>query len=239
MFDVIALPFAKAAWAGPVIAFAQVVMIDLVLASDNAVAVGMAAAGLPDKDRKKAIVLGLGGAVIMLIGLALGVQTLLKVVGLLLGGGILLLWVCWKMWRDLREHAEQVDGEATLEGNGPAVSKKPKTLTSALITILLADISMSLDNVLAVAGAARGHPYVMAFGLVLSVTMMGVAATWIAKLMMRWRWLGYVGLAIVMFVAVKMIWDGHREVVERTGKTAAYNAIMPDPLDIKGPKPAQ
>ena len=210
-------------------------MIDLVLAGDNAVAVGMAAAGLPDKDRRKAIVLGLGGAVVMLIGLALVAVKLLQVIGLLLGGGILLLWVCWKMWRDLRSHghAEELEGEAALEDRPLKPPHKPKTLGSALITILIADISMSLDNVLAVAGAAREHPYVLIFGLMLSISLMGLAASWIAHLLNRWRWIGYIGLVIVLIVAVKMVWEGHRQVVEGLGETKAYNAVMPDPLDIK------
>jgi YjbE family integral membrane protein len=226
------------AWAGPLIAFGQVVMIDLVLAGDNAVAVGMAAAGLPEKDRRKAIVLGLGGAVIMLISLALVVQKLLNVIGLQLAGGFLLLIVCWKMWRDLHDHgAEEKLGEAALEHTTPIKGRRAKTLGGALAAILLADLAMSLDNVLAVAGASLGHPYVLVAGLILSVTLMGVAASWIAKLLSRWRWLGYVGLIIVVYVAGQMIWQGHREVVEGIGKTRAYNALMPDPLDIK-PAPA-
>jgi YjbE family integral membrane protein len=227
-------------WAGPVAAFAQVVMIDLVLAGDNAVAVGMAAAGLPEKDRRKAIVLGLGAAVVMLVSLALVVRSLLNIIGLSLAGGLILLWVCWKMWRDLRSHAREAasQGQAALNGEPCAPSSKPKSLGSALLTILIADISMSLDNVLAVAGAALKHPYVLVFGLLLSITLMGVAATWIAKLLNRWRWIAYIGLAIVLFVACKMIWDGHRQVVEGLGQTGAYNAVMPDLFDIKpGPKP--
>jgi YjbE family integral membrane protein len=222
-------------WAGPVAAFVQVVMIDLVLAGDNAVAVGMAAAGLPEKDRRKAIVLGLSAAVVMLISLALVVQHLLNIIGLALAGGLILLWVCWKMWRDLRDHgrADDAQGEAALEGKPGKRPQKPKTLAGALVTILIADLSMSLDNVLAVAGASLKHPYVLVFGLLLSITLMGVAATWIARLLNRWRWVGYVGLAIVLFVACKMIWDGHRQVVEGLGKTSAYNALMPGPLDIK------
>jgi YjbE family integral membrane protein len=221
-------------WAGPVIAFAQVVMIDLVLAGDNAVAVGMAAAGLPDKDRRKAIVLGLAGAVVMLISLALVVQKLLNIIGLQLAGGFLLLIVCWKMWRDLHDHgAEEKIGEETLDHPTVLKSRKAKTLGGALAAILLADLAMSLDNVLAVAGASLGHPYVLVAGLILSVTLMGVAASWIAKLLTRWRWLGYIGLAIVVYVAAQMIWQGHRQVVRGIGKTGAYNALMPSPLDIK------
>jgi YjbE family integral membrane protein len=225
--------FSSQAWAGPLIAFGQVVMIDLVLAGDNAVAVGMAAAGLPEKDRRKAIVLGLSGAVVMLISLALVVQKLLNVIGLQLAGGFLLLIVCWKMWRDLRQGAEENIGEATLEHQTTSKGRKAKTLGGALAAILLADLAMSLDNVLAVAGASIGHPYVLIAGLILSVTLMGVAASWIARFLARWRWLGYVGLAIVVYVAAQMIWQGHREVVQGIGQTGAYNALMPDRLDIR------
>ncbi len=233
-----------AQYGGPVAAFFQVVMIDLALAGDNAVAVGLAAAGLPDKERRKAIVLGLTGAAVMLIGFALIAVQLLNLIGLLLAGGILLLWVCWKMWRDLREHsAERDEGEAAVEdAAGISHHVKPhrgqaKTLAGALATILLADLSMSLDNVLAVAGAAREHPAVLVFGLVLSVTMMGLAAAWIARLLMKWRWLGYLGLAIIVYVSLHMIWEGHRQVVVRMGKTGAYNAAAPAFLDIS-PKEA-
>jgi YjbE family integral membrane protein len=227
--------------AGAVAAFAQVVMIDLMLASDNAVAVGMAASGLPAKKRRQAIVLGLAGAVVMLIGFALVAVQLLKVIGLLFAGGLLLLWVCWKMYRDLREHGAEVAAEHDLEhiAHGEAVDevtavpgKKTKTLAGALFQILLADISMSLDNVLAVAGAAREHPGVLVFGLLLSVTLMGVAASFIAKLMMRFRWLGWIGLAIVILVSGRMIWEGHRDLVVDLNKAAAYNAMVPDFMDI-------
>jgi YjbE family integral membrane protein len=229
---------------GPLAAFFQVVLIDVTLAGDNAVAVGMAAAGLPAKDRRRAIIFGMGGAVVLLVGFAMIAVQLLKVIGLLLAGGLLLLWVCWKMYRDLRQgHAEAIGEQAmenALAGGRHTIeeAKQPKTLMAALIQILLADISMSLDNVLAVAGAAREHPQVLIFGLLLSVSLTAVAATFIAKLLTRWRWLGYVGLVMVMFVAGRMIWEGHRDVVESLGKTAAYNALMPKALDIKPEAPA-
>ncbi len=230
---------------GPMLAFFQVVMIDVALAGDNAVAVGLAASGLPAKDRRKAIILGLGGAMIMLICFALVAVQLLNIIGLLLAGGILLLWVCWKMYRDLRDphHVHEAEGEAALEDATTGIHKiirhkgKPKTLRGALATILLADLSMSLDNVLAVAGAAREHPVVLVFGLVLSVTLMGIAATWIARLLMKWRWLGYLGLVIIVYVALHMIWEGHRQVVVRSGELDAYNQLMPGFLDI-GPEEA-
>jgi YjbE family integral membrane protein len=228
--------------AGAISAFFQVVFIDLALAGDNAVAVGMAAAGLPVGQRRKAIVLGMAAAVVMLTGFALITTQLLKVVGLLVAGGILLLWVCWKMWRDLRAHAReaQAEGEAALEdatgveiGGRPRRKPKAKTLAQALLQILIADVAMSLDNVLAVAGAAHKHPMVLVAGLLLSITLTAVAASWIARLLHRHRWIGYVGLAIVIYVALHMIWDGARTVVVDLDKTEAYNAAMPAPLDIQ------
>lgn len=229
-------------YAGALIAFFQVVMIDLALAGDNAVAVGLAAAGLPPEQRRKAIVLGLMGAVVMLISFALMAVFLLKQIGLLLAGGVLLIWVCWKMWGELRaQHAEEVaQGEQALEdatgiditNTVPAHKAAPKTLRQALTQILLADLAMSLDNVLAVAGAAREHPQVLVAGLLLSITLTGVAASYIAKLLHRFRWLGYLGLAIVFYVALHMMWEGHRTVVIDLHKVEAYNAIMPAPLDI-------
>lgn len=222
-------------------AFFQVVMIDVALAGDNAVAVGLSAAGLPPKQRRTAIILGLAGAVVMLIGFALITVQLLQVVGLLLAGGLLLLWVCWKMWRDLGAHGRELvaEGEAALEaatgveiGAHPRHAAKAKTIGQALLQILIADLTMSLDNVLAVAGAAREHPQVLVIGLLLSITLMGVAATWIAKLLHRFRWLGYVGLVIVLGVSVRMIWEGHRNVVVDVDRVAQYNSIMPLALGI-------
>jgi YjbE family integral membrane protein len=232
--------------AGAVAAFFQVVMIDLALAGDNAVAVGLAAAGLPEQQRRRAIVLGLAAAVVMLVSFALITVQLLKVVGLLLGGGLLLLWVCWKMWRELREQGreEEAEGELALEeatgvhiGAHPKHAAKAKTMGAALLQILIADLTMSLDNVLAVAGAAREHPAVLVVGLLLSITLMGVAATWIAKLLHRFRWLGYLGLFIVFNVSLHMIWEGHRLVVVDLDRTAQYNQMMPDKLAI-GPEEA-
>jgi YjbE family integral membrane protein len=220
---------------GAATAFVQVVFIDLALAGDNAMAVGIVAASLPKAERRRAIVLGLGGAVVMLIGFALITTQLLKVVGLSLAGGFILLWVCWKMWRDLREQGQRriKQGEAALEGEVVTVQGPPaKTLAQALRQILLADLAMSLDNVLAVAGAARQHPVVLVGGLLLSITLTGLAATWIAKLLHRFPWIGYIGLAIVIWVAGHMIWDGSRAVVIDTGQTHLYNRAMPDALDI-------
>lgn len=222
-------------------ALLQVLMIDLVLAGDNAVAVGLAAGGLPEAQRKKAILYGLIAAVVLRIGFALVTVQLLAIIGLLLAGGVLLLWVCWKMWREMRDTAshDEEQAQAALD-NDPTTEprvKPAKSFKAAFIQILIADVSMSLDNVLAVAGAAREHPGIMVFGLLLSIALMGVAATWIAKLLHKHRWIGYVGLAIVLYVALHMIWQGYREVVVRTDNLPAYNAVAPGFLDI-GPDEA-
>ena len=236
------MPFTELFTAGAFAAFVQVVMIDLALAGDNAVAVGMAAAGLPHHQRKKAIVLGLAGAVVMLVSFALITTQLLRLVGLLVAGGFLLLWVCWKMWRDLRARGREAsaEGEAALEdatgvaiGGVPRTEPKTKTLRQALVQILIADLAMSLDNVLAVAGAARQHPWVLVGGLLLSITLTGLAASWIAKLLHRFRWIGFLGLAIVLYVACHMIWEGTRTAAIDLGQTHTYNRAMPGPLDIK------
>ncbi len=225
-------------------ALGQVLMIDLVLAGDNAVAVGLAAAALAPEQRKKAILIGLAAAVVLRIGFALITVQLLAIIGLLLAGGILLMWVCWKMWRELQEQRthDQAEAEAELEtalsahhGGGPppeALGIKRKSFGAALLQIMIADVTMSLDNVLAVAGAAHEHPWIMVFGLILSIALMGVAATFIAKLLTKHRWIGYVGLVIVLYVAVHMIWDGARSVIVRTDRMDAFNASAPAFLDI-------
>jgi YjbE family integral membrane protein len=225
-------------------ALGQVLMIDLVLAGDNAVAVGLAAAALAPELRKKAILIGLAAAVVLRIGFALITVQLLAIIGLLLAGGILLLWVCWKMWRELQEQRthDQAEAEAELamamsahHGGGPApeaLGLKQKSFGAALIQIMIADVTMSLDNVLAVAGAAHEHPWIMVFGLVLSIALMGLAATFIAKLLTKHRWIGYVGLVIVLYVALHMVWDGGRSIVVRTGNTEPFNASAPAFLDI-------
>jgi YjbE family integral membrane protein len=225
-------------------ALGQVLAIDLVLAGDNAVAVGLAAAALPVEQRRKAILVGLAAAVVMRIGFALITVQLLAIVGLLLAGGVLLLWVCWKMWRELREQAthDQAEAEKELElalaiehGKGPTPEElglKRKSFGAALLQIMIADVTMSLDNVLAVAGAAHEHPWIMVFGLILSIALMGLAATFIAKLLNKYRWIGYVGLVIVLYVALHMIWDGYRSVVVRTGNLEQHNAAAPAFIDI-------
>ena len=200
-------------------AFFQVVMIDLVLAGDNAIVIGLAAAGLPKELRTKAILYGIIAATVMRIGFASITVQLLQIIGLLLAGGILLLWVCWKMWRELRtSHAEEGDGaealaDADLNADGTIAGRpQQKTFGQAIWQIFVADVSMSLDNVLAVAGAARDHPYILVFGLVLSIALMGVAASFIARLLQRHRWIAYVGLAIILYVSLDMIYRGAIEV---------------------------
>ena len=199
-------------------ALGQVIMIDLVLAGDNAVVIGLAAAGLPTDQRNKAILIGIIAATVLRIGFASVTTQLLQILGLLLVGGILLLWVCWKMWRELRDgHAEQDALEAVtgedLNADGTVGGKRPrKTFAQAAWQIVIADVSMSLDNVLAVAGAARDHPTVLVIGLILSIALMGLAATFIAKLLQKHRWIAYVGLAIILYVSLEMIYRGVLEV---------------------------
>jgi YjbE family integral membrane protein len=201
------------------VALLQVIGIDLVLAGDNAIVIGMAAAGLPKELRARAILVGIIAATVMRIGFALAATWLLAITGLLLAGGILLLWVCWKMWRELRDgdHAEvagvEALADADLNADGTVAGGAPrKTFAQAAIQIVIADVSMSLDNVLAVAGAAHGHPTVLIIGLILSVALMGLAASWIAGLLNKHRWIAYVGLLIILFVALKMMWEGWHEV---------------------------
>jgi YjbE family integral membrane protein len=194
-------------------AFFQVVMIDLVLAGDNAIVIGLAAAGLPKEQRGRAILIGIIAATVLRIGFASVTVQLLQIIGLLLAGGVLLLWVCWKMWRELRagnQHdIDELENQLNAEGT-PAGPRK--TLGQAIWQITLADVSMSLDNVLAVAGAAREHPTILIFGLGLSIALMGLAASVIARLLQKHRWIAYVGLAIILYVAGDMIYRGAREV---------------------------
>ncbi|GAB0115612.1 membrane protein [Acidisoma sp. C75] len=189
-------------------ALAQVLMIDLVLAGDNAVVIGLAVAGLAPAQRRIAVLTGIGFAVVVRILMAMVALRLLAIVGLTLAGGLLLLWVCWKMYRELRQRG------AHLAGGPPALAKTP---LQAAMQIALADISMSLDNVLAVAGAAHDHPYILAGGLLLSVVLMGIAASVIAKQLEKRRWIAWIGLAVVLFVALKMIWEGTHRVVVHFG----------------------
>ena len=183
-------------------ALAQVVLIDIALAGDNAVVVGLAVTGLPPGQKRSAIILGIAGATAIRIALGTIALELLAVIGLLLAGGLLLLWVCWRMYRELRR----------VRPHTGAVVLPHKTLPQAMIQIVLADLSMSLDNVLAVAGAAYGNPWVLVTGLTLSVVLMGIAANLLARILERYRWISWAGLSIVLFVAVRMIWAGSFEV---------------------------
>jgi YjbE family integral membrane protein len=200
-------------------AFFSVVMIDLVLAGDNAVVIGLAAAGLEPKQRGKAILIGVIAATILRIFFALITTQLLSIEGLLFAGGLLLLWVCWKMWRELtvshQDEKEALTGKDLDQDQkvaGQVVGKKK--LSAAVTQIVIADVSMSLDNVLAVAGAAREHPEILVFGLALSVLLMGAAAAFIARLLHKYRWIAYIGLLIILYVALKMMWDGGLQVYD-------------------------
>jgi YjbE family integral membrane protein len=201
-------------------ALLQVIAIDLVLAGDNAIVIGLAAAGLPAEQRKKAILIGVIAATVLRIVFAAITVQLLAILGLLLVGGILLLWVCWKMWRELRtsreeeEEATEALSDSDYNIDGSVAGKAPrKTLGQAALQIVVADVSMSLDNVLAVAGAARDHFTVLIIGLILSIALMGLAASFIARLLHRYRWIAYVGLLIILYVALDMIYRGTLEVL--------------------------
>jgi YjbE family integral membrane protein len=201
---------------GVLTAFLQVILIDLVLAGDNAVVIGLAAAGLPQQLRAKAILIGIIAATVLRICFALITTQLLSLGGgLLIAGGLLLLWVCWKMYRELRgphESAEEAAATADAEG----VVRKGKTLGQAVMQIIIADVSMSLDNVLAVAGAAQDHLEALVFGLALSVLMMGLASALIARILDRFRWIAYLGLAVILYVAVRMIYHGADQLLGHT-----------------------
>ena len=185
-------------------ALLQVLLVDLTLAGDNAVVVGLAVAGLPDRQKRPAIILGIGAATLLRIALGAVTLQLLDVVGLVLAGGILLLWVCWKMYRELRRPRA---------GDAARPSRRLKSLPESMLQIVLADLSMSLDNVLAVAGAAQGHVWVLVTGLAVSVVLMGAAASIISSLVERFRWIAWIGLLIVLYIAVKMIAAGGHDVL--------------------------
>ena len=188
-------------------AFLQVLMIDLVLAGDNAIVVGALAAGLSPEQRRKVIMIGVLAALVLRIAFALVVTQLLQIIGLILVGGLLLLWVAWKMWRELR-HAGESPGSEEIHGDEHSGLKSAKSFGGAVWAVAVADVSMSLDNVLAVAGAARDHPGILIVGLIFAVILMGVAANIIARYIERYRWIGYVGLLVIVYVAIKMMYDG-------------------------------
>ena len=194
-------------------AFIQVLMIDLVLAGDNAIVVGALAAGLPPEQRKKVILIGVIAALVLRIIFALMVSWLLGIVGLVLAGGLLLLWVAWKMYRDVtRSEVTESVGSPEIAGDENSGIPAAKSFAAAAWSVAIADVSMSLDNVLAVAGAAREHPGILIVGLIFAVALMGIAANIIAQYIERYRWIAWVGLAVIVYVAGKMIWEGWNEV---------------------------
>ncbi len=204
-------------------ALLQVILIDIVLAGDNAVVIGMAAARVPKAKRGKVVFWGLAAAVILRVMLATVTASILEIIGLMFAGGILLLWVTWRLWRDITEYRQESEGADTVaaaddeNGNGGALFDDGASTRRAIVQIIIADLSMSLDNVLAVAGAAMNHVWVLAIGLVLSVALMGIAATLIAKLLQRHPWISYAGLIIVLYVALRMIWFGAWEIMHVAG----------------------
>ncbi|CAO3458582.1 Integral membrane protein TerC family [Azospirillum argentinense] len=211
------------------VAFGQVVAIDLVLAGDNAIVVGMAAAAVPAEQRRRVILWGISAAIVLRILFALMTTQLLAIIGLTLAGGVLLLWVCWKMFRELRSQGadeitpeEALDapdvlpGTASFSSNAAVAAAGSVSVGAAVWQIVVADVSMSLDNVLAVAGAAKEHPTVLVLGLLLSVALMGAAANVIARVLHKHRWIGWIGLAIITYVALDMVWRGSNEVLAHT-----------------------
>ena len=206
--------------AGAIAAFLEILFIDIVLAGDNAIVVGALAAGLPAEQRRKVIMVGVVAALVLRIAFALVVTQLLQIVGLVLAGGLLLLWVAWRMYRELRQSNEN-PGSAEVIGDEHSGMRMPKSFAQAAWGVAVADISMSLDNVLAVAGAAREHPYILVFGLILSVLLMGIAANVIARYIDRYRWIGWGGLLVILWVACKMIFDGARDVAPVIAPTVA------------------
>lgn len=213
----------------------EVIMVNLVLSGDNAIVVAMVAAGLPAAQRGKAMIFGIGAATILRVVFALAASEMFVYLGLRLVGGLLLLWVCWKLWRELRDQSREdaaikdleeevsqvlptADFKHPVQNPGSNPAKPTKTLGQALAQIMIADISMSLDNVLAVAAAAHDHPWILILGLVLSVGFMGAAAALIAGLLKRFHWLGYIGLAIIFVVACQLIWQGSPIMVDAAGQ---------------------
>jgi YjbE family integral membrane protein len=200
-------------------ALLQVILVDLVLAGDNAIVIAMAVTGLPPEQRGRVLAIGIAAATVLRIVFASVTVQLLQIIGLVFAGGVLLLWVSWKLWRELRQHAKEDAAAEGISGfvhgdPGQPVTEPEKTFRAAVVQIIVADVSMSLDNVLAVAGVARDHGWVLIFGLALSVAFMGLAAAIIAKVLARHHWVAYVGLAVILYVALKMIWEGTLEMLE-------------------------
>jgi YjbE family integral membrane protein len=204
--------------------FAEVVLINLVLSGDNAIVVGMVAAALPPERRLQALWLGIGVATILRIVFAAAATTLLHILGLLLAGGLLLLWVAWKLWREVLRHQRaaraETEAEALLEGDAIPHVGPTKPFGRALWQIIVADVSMSLDNTLAVAGAAFDYPILLMAGLATSVLLMGLAAAAVAKLLDRHHWIAYCGLAVIVYIALKMIWMGSHEIISAVPSAA-------------------
>ena len=212
MWQAIVTDFSNITEPSAMAAFVQVLLIDLVLAGDNAIVVGALAAGLPPEQRKKVILIGVLAALVLRIIFALMVTWLLGIVGLVLAGGLLLLWVAWRMYRDIKGHAGESAGSPEIAGDEHSGVKSTKTFAGAAWGVAVADVSMSLDNVLAVAGAAREHPGILIVGLIFAVALMGIAANIIAQYIERYRWIAWVGLVVIVYVAGKMIYEGWSEV---------------------------
>ena len=208
IWDAILTDFSKLNTAAAWVVFGQVLMIDIMLAGDNAIVVGALAAGLPPEQRRKVIMIGIVAALVLRIAFALIVTQLMQIVGLTFAGGLLLLWVSWKMWRELH-HSGQSAGSPEIDGDEDTGLKPAKSFAAAAWAVAVADVSMSLDNVLAVAGAAREHPGILIIGLLLAVALMGVAANILAKYIERYRWIAWVGLAVIVYVAFKMVYEGY------------------------------
>jgi YjbE family integral membrane protein len=208
IWDAIVTDFSKLDTAAAWVVFGQVLMIDIMLAGDNAIVVGALAAGLPPDQRRKVILIGIIAALVLRIAFALVVTQLMQIVGLTFAGGLLLLWVAWKMWREL-QHSGQSHGSPEVEGDEDSGLKPAKSFAAAAWAVAVADVSMSLDNVLAVAGAAREHPGILIIGLLLAVALMGVAANILAKYIERYRWIAWVGLLVIVYVAGKMVYEGY------------------------------
>jgi YjbE family integral membrane protein len=207
IWDAILTDFSKLNTAAAWVVFGQVLMIDIMLAGDNAIVVGALAAGLPPEQRRKVILIGIIAALVLRIAFALVVTQLMQIVGLTFAGGLLLLWVAWKMWRELK-HSGESQGSPEVDGDEGSGLKPAKSFAAAAWAVAVADVSMSLDNVLAVAGAAREHPGILIIGLLLAVALMGVAANILAKYIERYRWIAWLGLIIIVWVAGKMVYEG-------------------------------
>ncbi len=203
-------------------ALGTVILLDLVLAGDNAIVVGALAAGLPDDQRKKVIFIGVLAALVLRVVFALMVNMLMGVVGLVFVGGLLLLWVAWKMYRDIsRDEATESPGSPEIIGDENSGIRAAKSFAGAAWAVAIADVSMSLDNVLAVAGAAKDHPGIMIVGLIFAVALMGIAANIIAKYIERYKWIGWVGMAVIVYVSLKMMYDGWIDPVVGVGRYLA------------------